>query len=281
MAISSVAIIAALALVSSISACRSQLALARTPLLRTPVSQQVVTATLPYTGVVDPSTVITFTVSDDPEAVSQSELLAVYKDLVEANKQAANKAGDTMDLVMKIASWSVAVIGALSVIIGMVGAKNFFDARNAISSVRKIKRSANSTEQEIELLEKRAETLQEDLRTLRQDIDADSSIVERLHALDDVDRCAMKLFGDDVTKRIAARKGLLQRVKSPDPVVRRECIRVFAEMPNYVEEWSAEEQILAELKRLAEKDEESGVRKEAEHALEVWLQGTAPSPDSH
>ena len=211
-----------------------------------------------------------------PDAVSQSELLGAYKDLVDSNKQAADKAAGTMDLVMKLASCSVALVAAFTALLGVIGAKNFFDTQRATLSVKRIEQSAATTEQKIEQLEKRAENLQGDLTTLRQDTDADLAVVERLHALDSVDRYAMNLFGDDADKRMAARKGLLERVKSHDPIVRRECIRIFAEMPKYVENWSAEEEVLFQLKSLAEEDKEDGVRKEAERALSVWLQGTTP-----
>lgn len=263
---------AVLAVFLSILACKSR---STPPGSRTEESvlQYAVTTTLLDTDAVTRGSIITLTVSDNSDSVSQSELLGVYKDLVQSNTQAANRASETMDLVMKLATCSVALIGAFTAIIGLVGAKNFFDTRKATLSIKRVKQAATRTEKVVEQLEKRAEKLWKDYCALRQDITADSTIIERLQALDYIDRYAMNLFGDDAAKRIAAEKGLREQVKSPDPIVRRECIRVFAEMPKYVEDWSAEEKLVVQLEELAERDVEGGVRKEAKRALDAWRQG--------
>jgi hypothetical protein len=94
-------------------------------------------------------------------------------------------------------------------------------------------------------------------------------IVPRLETLADVDTYAMRLFSTDNRISRAARRTLIELSKDKDPVVRRECVRVFGAMPDYPECFIdlQDPLIVSRLREMVLKDPERGVRLEAKLTL--------------
>lgn len=79
----------------------------------------------------------------------------------------------------------------------------------------------------------------------------------------------MRLFSTDNRISRAARRTLIELSKDKDPVVRRECVRVFGAMPDYPECFIdlQDPLIVSRLREMVLKDPERGVRLEAKLTL--------------
>ncbi|TEU18196.1 MAG: hypothetical protein E3J21_06565 [Anaerolineales bacterium] len=220
--------------------------------------------------------------------------MAVYKDLAEANAQAVESAHHTLNLILVLAG----IIGSILTATGIGAVVSAKEANRLAKEANQLAKEANQLAKEASQLTTQVSTnlqaldlgkkqMQQDLEKvlnqsldkiqqlerlqmeLRDQINSDAEILTRLHALAEVDRYAMGFFGDDTMRRKAAKKGLLQLSKNPDPIIRRECLCVFAVMPDYLEDWFDEE-IAAQIEHMVEKDKERGVRKEAEATKRKW-----------
>lgn len=255
----------------------------------TPVLTPTIDATITATPILTPTSA--------SDSVTQGELLAVYRDLVESNTQAIKSAHNTLNFVLVMATIVtslVAATGALS-LSNARGANQL--AKKASSGVKELESTKEQIERELIGLRSATEQVKEQLEKLNSDLSqsldkllkleqlearlgkalkeqedqirGDTEVLERLHALAQVDRYAMELFGDDAMRRTAAKKGLLQLSNHEDPVIRRECLRVFATMPNYLDDW-IDEEIFAQIDYAVNRDVERGVRKEAEATRDEW-----------
>jgi hypothetical protein len=285
-----VATVGVCVLVSSVSAAFSLAPLPAS--LPTAQNRTQASATLILTPTIIP--VPTLTSTPDTDRITQQELMAVYKDLVEANAQAIEAAHNTLNLILVLA----ALVGG---ILTATGIRAVLSAREADRLAKEAHRVTaevsnrvsgslkelesreaqiqqrleellllvNQSQDKLQELERSSEGLLRTLGEQREQIESDSQILERLHALAEVDRYAMELFGDDPIHRKAAKKGLLQLSRNCVPVIRRECLQVFAVMPDYLDDW-LDKEVLARIVDLMNKDEERGVRKEAEAAKDIW-----------
>ncbi len=255
---------------------------------------ETITSTIPATITTASIPTSTVVVSD---GVTEEELLSVYKDLVESNTQAVKTAHSTLTIILglvTVVSGALTATGAYSAVnarrANEAARKASADVKELESAKEQIQRELEAlgsekaqVEEELEVLNSRLDQSLEDLRQLehsrmelewaleeqRQQIEGDVRILERLHSLAEVDRYAMEFFGDDVRRREAGKKGLLYLSRNDDPIIRRECLRVFAVMPEYLDDW-ADEQILDRITSMMKTDGERGVRKEAEATRGEW-----------
>lgn len=173
--------------------------------------------------------------------VSQQDILGVYKDLVDANKETVKAAHNTLNLVMTL-------ISIVSVII--IGAGLF-----SILKIRDVLQEADQAKKGVKNLEDK--------------INSDINILDQLHTIYSVDQYAIRVFSDISTDSIRAKKELLQLIKHSDPIIRRECLRTFFLMPNMLEEWW-DINIYSQIKYMKDNDIENGIRCEAKYTLNHW-----------
>jgi len=201
-----------------------------------------------------------------PEAVSYPQMLAVYKEVLETSK------------------WIMtAILGALTA--SGVGALYLF--QHGLKGIGEVQAKANELKSELEANRKQSEELRksnedlmkklekqaEETRVLREQAKSAERdighIVPRLETLADVDTYAMRLFSADSETSRVARRTLIELSKDNDPVVRRECVRVFGAMPSYPGCFVDPQDhfILSRLREMALTDPERGVQLEARLTL--------------
>jgi hypothetical protein len=225
------------------------------------------------------------------EAVSYTQMLAVYKEVLETSKDAV---ASSHKMLERVVTWTTIIFGILTA--AGVGAlwlawKSIGDVqvrtnelRIELESTRKfneeLRSSAKEQKKVLEEQSKRVESFSASLAQLEKevrDVKRQASlalsdlkhIVPRLETLADVDTYAMRLFSSDGRISRVAKRTLIELSKDKDPVVRRECVRVFGAMPDCPECFvdPQDPTIISRLQKMALKDSEHGVQLEARLAL--------------
>jgi hypothetical protein len=218
-------------------------------------------------------------------------MLSVYKQVLETSKDAVISSHKMLEQVI---TWTTILFGILTA--AGVGAlwlawKSVGEVQTSANELRtelestrtsneQLKNSATEQKKLLEEQAKEAENLRTDLAQVRAELEITKKqavlalsdvqwIVPRLETLANVDTYAMRLFSTDSKIRQAAKRTLLELSKDDDPVVRRECVRVFGAMPDYPECFAdlQDPAIIYRLQELA-KDPERGVQLEARHTLQ-------------
>jgi len=173
------------------------------------------------------------------EAVSYPQMLAAYKEVLETSRW-------VMTAFLGILTLSG--LGALWLFqhglkgIGEVQAKAS-ELKSELESSKKqneeLRKSNEELEERLRRQSEEAKGLQEELeitkgqaRLVQREV---KRIIPRLETLANVDTYAMRLFSADSEISRVARRTLIELSKDEDPVVRRECVRVFGAMPNFPE----------------------------------------------
>jgi hypothetical protein len=253
----------------------------------------------PATSTPPPTPTLTITPSPmtTPDHVTLPEMLSVYKEVLQTNKD--------------VTGWLLGILGAS-------GVGGFFLLQRSLKSIDELKtrsdqirfeldtskRQIGDFEQELEKHQQQAaavkqeldarikqteelrhsnEELQDRLTAQSKEMDdirrqaklANRDIqarIPRLEKLAEVDTAAMQMFSVTRKSRQAARSKLLQYcLDEDDSVVRRECIRVFGAIPDYPGHFDLQDEaILNQLRELALRDKERGVRLEAIQALKKF-----------
>jgi len=203
------------------------------------------------------------------EAVSYPQMLAVYKEVLETTKWI---------MVAFLGILTLSGLGALWLFqhglkgIGEVQAKaNELNSQLESSRERskklekkwsKLSEEAESLRKEVEVVKEQASSAQQKLRDIEQ-------TAPRLETLASIDTYAVRLLSADREISRVAKRTLIEFSKDKDPVVRRECVRVFGMIPNYPECFVdlQDPLIISRLQQMALKDPERGVKLEARLAL--------------
>jgi len=227
----------------------------------------------PGTPTAVPSPLPTSTPAATPSTLGYDQALVTYKEI-------ATEVIKSAERVLDITKWIVAGIFSL---IGVAGGAILYISRTAGQARDSAARSAQAAEDskvQVEKVESRiqdtlaqiqafqadVEGIRKQLESLRQDL---SLAIPRLATLATVDDYAMKLFSADSKISRVARRALIELSKDEDPVVRRECVRVFGAMPDYPECFVdlQDPAIISRLQEMAQKDREHGVQLEAKRTL--------------
>ena len=207
------------------------------------------------------------------EAVSYTEMLALYKEVLETNR------------------WILTVVLGIPTLSGIGAFWLFQRGLKVIDEVQtkatELKSELESGKRQNEELKKSNDALEERLRKQLEEAkdlqegmkitkgQASSAqreikrIVPRLETLANVDTYAMRLFSTNSKVSQVARRTLVELSKDEDPVVRRECVRVFGAMPYYPDCFVDPQDplIISRLREMALKDPERGVQLEARRTL--------------
>lgn len=229
-----------------------------------------------------------------PDHVTLPEMLSVYKEVLQTNKD---------------------VTGWLLGILGVSGVGGFFLLQRSLKNIDELKTRSEQIKFELDTSKRQIESFEQEFRqqadAIKQDFNARLKQTEelrhsneelqdrlaaqskemddirrqaklanrdiqakipRLEKLAEVDTAAMQMFSATRHEQQSARSKLLQYIQDNDPVVRRECIRVFGAMPEYPELFDLQDHgILDRLRDLAGKDKQRGVQIEAKEALKKFV----------
>lgn len=225
------------------------------------------------------------------EAVSYPQMLAAYKEVLETSKDAV---ASSHKMLERVVTWTTILFGIMTATgvgalwlawkhAGEVQAKAN-ELRLDVENTRKFNEELkNSAKEQAKILEERSRRIEKlsaglaRLETELADVKGQAllmlsdlkRIVPRLETLANVDTYAMRLFSADGEISRVARRTLIELSKDEDPVVRRECVRVFGAMPNYPGCFVDPQDpfILSRLQEMALRDPERGVQLEAKLAL--------------
>jgi len=225
------------------------------------------------------------------EAVSYPQMLAIYKEVLETSKSAVES---SHNMLGRVVTWTTILFGILTAAgvgilwriwkdVGELEARaNEFriDLEKTRKFNEELKNSAKEQEEtlkerskEVERLSASLVQLQEELLDTRKRASLVQSdltpIVPRLQTLANVEVYAMRLFSTDREISRVAKRTLIELSRDEDPVVRRECVRVFGAMPDYPECFAdlQDPLIISRLQQMALRDPERGVQLEARLAL--------------
>lgn len=240
---------------------------------------QPVSSTVQTTGTVSSTTTT--------EPVTYADLLETQRDVLETSRHAT----DSLQTLF-IASGLIGVFGVL-VGGGWLLFRNYTTIKevstisaDAEQKLLDMKRQIDAFKLEVDERIRQTEELRQAHERLRKQFDEQAKTVDdvrkqikmaqhdiqdklpRLEILASVDTYAMKLFSANQREQQNALSKLLQYIQDDDPVVRRECIRVFGAMPEYPEIFELQDRgIRNRLHILALTDKERGVQLEARAAL--------------
>lgn len=227
------------------------------------------------------SPVPTFTQTAVPSAapLGYDQALATYREIATEVMKSAER-------VLDIAKWSVAAIFSL---VGVAGGAILYIVRTAGQASDSAARSAQAAEESKARLEKMETQIQEaiaqfraywettdrlktelkELQLLRRDV---TQTLPRLETLASIDTYAVRLLSADREISRVAKRTLIEFSKDKDPVVRRECVRVFGMIPDYPECFVdlQDPLIISRLQQMALEDPERGVQLEARLALKKF-----------
>lgn len=207
--------------------------------------------------------------------VSYSDMLAVYKEVLDTSRGAVES---SHKMLGQMATWMTILIGVLTA----TGVGSIWLVWRSVGQVQErteqLVGRLGKTGRQLAKQQDKADTLGSNLARMAERLDTvrkqaaeasrQLSLVPRLATLAEVDKYAMRLFSETRRTRLVAKAQLLELSKDPDPVVCRECIRVFGAMLDYPECFDLpDEDIVARLQGIAETTKERGVRLEAEAAL--------------
>lgn len=237
--------------------------------------------------------------SGSANTVELGDLLELYRDLAKANEQAVKSASATLDVGIVAASAIVVLLTGSGIWIHRTASSAAELATSTSELAQKLSRDVTELAEMRKRLESglaeldlrlqkgqdslsQLESSERDLRAKleehRQLVSSDKIVLERLNALAEVDKYAMSLFGDDRVRRQNAKKSLRQLSANEDPIVRRECLRVFKKMPDMLDDW-LDDDMFGRIRQIARSDKERGVRQEAEHTAERWEDRKRLLPD--
>lgn len=208
-----------------------------------------------------------------PEVVTYAQMLTVNRDTLDAIK------------------WMVTfALGLLT----LAGAGALWASQRALQRVNDLQVKADSLKSMLDKSKQDNEDLRLLTNSLRKDIEGQAKSIEYLHdglkeaqkladrlheriqeqiprlvTLADVDTYAMQMFSANRNRSLNARVKLIEYSKDDDPVVRRECVRVFDAMWEFQKFFYdlQDPAIVNRLRDLALNDPERGVRLEAQGAL--------------
>ncbi|HID08084.1 MAG TPA: hypothetical protein EYP10_13165 [Armatimonadetes bacterium] len=223
--------------------------------------------------------------------MSYPQMLAAYKEVLETSKDAV---ASSHKMLERVVTWTTILFGIMTATgvgalwlawkhAGEVQAKAN-ELRLDVENTRKFNEELkNSAKEQAKILEERSRRIEKlsaglaRLETELADVKGQAllmlsdlkRIVPRLETLANVDTYAMRLFSADGEISRVARRTLIELSKDEDPVVRRECVRVFGAMPNYPGCFVDPQDpfILSRLQEMALRDPERGVQLEAKLAL--------------
>ena len=257
-----------------------------------PLRQGGLTPTTPTTTIPTPKPLpASSTPSPTLAAVSYPEMLAAYKEVLETSKDAV---ASSHKMLERVVTWTTILFGILTAT--GVGAlwlawKSVGEAqaranelRIEVENTRKFNEELrNSAKEQGKFLEEQSRKVKKLSISLAQlekeldDVKGQASlalsdlerIVPRLETLAHVDTYAMRLFNTDRQISQVAKRTLIELSKDKDPVVRRECARVFGAMPDYPECFAdlQDPLIISRLQQMALEDPERGVQLEARLTL--------------
>jgi archaellum component FlaC len=221
-------------------------------------------------------------------------MLAVYKEVLETSKDAV---ASSHEMLERIVTWTTVLFGILTAAgvgalwlawksVGEVQARAN-ELRIEVESTKKfseeLKNSAKEQAKVLEEQSKESEKLSASLAQLEKELAGAKKqaslmlsdlkrIVPRLETLASVDTYAMRLFSTNSKVSQVARRTLVELSKDEDPVVRRECVRVFGALPDYPECFVDPQDplIISRLREMALKDPKRGVQLEARRTLEKF-----------
>jgi hypothetical protein len=215
--------------------------------------------------------------------VTPSTAVLDYDQALTTYKEIATEVIKSAERVLDITKWIVAGIFSL---IGVAGSAILYISRTSEQAKDSAARSAQVAEDsraQLEKLEvhlqdtlaqfraykKELEILERQARSAQHEVER---VVPRLETLANVDTYAMRLFSTDSHIGRVAKRTLTELSKDDDPVVRRECVRVFGTMPDYPECFVdlQDPLIITRLREMALKDPERGVQVEARRTLKKF-----------
>lgn len=238
------------------------------------------------------SPTIVATPTPTPQSVSYPEMLSAYKEVLGTTESVMESSQKSLESYLK---WTTIIFGILTAAgvgglwligrsIGEMQAKaNEVGAEleSTCALNEELRRLISEQEQSIQEHKSKVESLGAGLAQVEERIinlkkqaalalrDLDR-VVPRLETLADVDTYAMRLFSTDSDVSRTARRALIELSKDDDPVVRRECIRVFGAMPDFPECFVdlQDPKVVRQLQMIAQTDPERGVQLEARRALD-------------
>lgn len=237
---------------------------------------------LPTVSEMDSTTVIPTPVttpepSSRSDGVTQQDLLGVYNDLVGTLHFALVIASVVMALLAVAGVWSTVRVEKIheSIKLATTQIEDLTSKVKALEEKihKEMKLAITQIEgltSNVKALEEKRQNIQAQLDKQRGVINGDIEILEQLYSLAQVDRYSMRLFGDNLGRREGAKKELWQLSRNTNPVVRRECLRTFAAMPDYLDNDWYDERIFERINEMEEKDGERGVRIEAQETKKKW-----------
>ncbi len=257
------------------------------------IAEPVIMQSQPLTPTMTPTPTAT------PKPVTYSDLLETYKSVLETSRNVTSSLQNLL-----IASGILGLFSGAFLL--QRNHKNLEEIR-ALSDdaktqlldrkqeIETLRIEVDTFRAEVEMRVKQADGLKQSLEQLQGQVKEQTQFVDsvdrkaqsanreiqlrlpRLESWAEVDTYAMKLFSSDRRQHQNARSKLLQYSLDNDPIVRRECIRVFGVMPEYPDLFDLTDQgILDRLRQMSVKDKERGVRLEAIEALRKF--GTDPDP---
>ncbi len=240
-----------------------------------------------------------------PAEVTDKQMLAVYKEVLEASKNSIEEVHKTADRVLNLVQ--ILFIGlTVGLTASGLGAAWLFnkaldraaeriarvyeEAKQVSARVDSIVQKAQILEilnQEAELRAEELKQLQDEvmndldssrneLKTLQQEmgqtkkgVERDLSVVKRALEVFQVEEYGMNTFSEDASQRQKAIMSLIEMSKRPNAIIRRRCVRIFGALEEF------DQAVTDRLTVMTETDPARGVRKEAEEALRR-LKGRKP-----
>ena len=203
------------------------------------------------------------------EAVSYPQMLAVYKEVLETTKWVGAAFLGILTLSGLGALWlfqhGLKGIGEVQAKANELNSQlesSREQSKNLGNKWRKLSEEAESLRKGVEVIKEQASSAQQKLRDIEQ-------TAPRLETLATIDTYAVRLLCSDKQISRVAKRTLIELSKDDDPVVRRECVRVFGTMPDYPECFVdlQDPLIISRLQELVLKDPERGVQLEAKLTL--------------
>lgn len=207
-----------------------------------------------------------------PQQVNYDDMLDLYKEVLESTKW-------TFQISLIIIS--LAGVGAVwwlqKSLNGVWDANARAKELEAEFSSYKVKykelaENKDILDKKLENTEGKLEKNREDLRNLTLQTKAalnDISRIQYLETITSVHAAAMQLLRGNIKDFEIAKRKLLELSKDDNSIVRRECIRVFSIITEYPDVFNEikDDEIIARLIHLSNKDDEMGVRIEAKKTL--------------
>jgi hypothetical protein len=224
----------------------------------------------------------TYTITPTPTATPSPVTLG-YDQALTTYKEISTEVIKSAERVLDITKWIVAGIFSL---IGVAGGAILYISQAARQAKDSAARSATSAEDSRIRLENMEKQIQESLaqfQVFRKELEnlkgqAKSSkrdverVILQIETLANVATYGVRIFSADRHTNQIAKRTLIELSKDDNPVVRRECVRVFGTMPDYPECFVdiQDPLIISQLQEMALNDRERGVQLEARRTLKKF-----------